>query len=285
MYCILRLINIFISLIPRKIGLKLGRSLGFLIYVLYPFRKSIAKKNLSLAFPKLNKTEHEEIIKNCYKHYAMILIDFLRMPSLNKKNIKSIFSFDDETIKLLESINGGIVMTGHLGNWEMFIPGFGLNDFHMSIITQTQRSKGSEKFFNWIRKQKNTDLIPKKASKKIMMDVLNDNKFLGLASDQNAGRNGINVPFFNSEVSIPKGAGYFHIKTKKPIIVGFCILTHEFKYQLSLRKIDENIINNDQNDLIYNVNTYFSQLLEDEIKKYPEQYFWFHKKWDKKKYK
>ena len=94
-----------------------------------------------------------------------------------------------------------------------------------------------------------------------------------------------NVPFFNSEVSIPKGAGYFHIKTKKPIIVGFCILTPEFKYQLSLRKIDENIINNDQNDLIYNVNTYFSQLLEDEIKKYPEQYFWFHKKWNKKKYK
>ena len=36
---------------------------------------------------------------------------------------------------------------------------------------------------------------------------------------------------------------------------------------------------------IYNVNTYFSQLLEDEIKKYPEQYFWFHKKWNKKIYK
>ena len=71
----------------------------------------------------------------------------------------------------------------------------------MGIVTQTQRSKGAQKFFNWIRRKENTTLIPKKASKKIMMDVLDNNKFLGLASDQNAGKNGVNVPFFNSKVS------------------------------------------------------------------------------------
>ena len=281
MYYILRLITIFISLLPRKVALGLGQFFGFFIYNIYPFRKNIAKKNLSLAFPELNASEHETIIKNCYKHYGMILMDFLRMPLLDKKNIKNIFSFDNETIELLKSIDGGIVMTGHLGNWEMFIPGFGLNNFYMSIVTQTQRSKGAQRFFDWIRKQENTALIPKKASKKIMMGVLNNNKFLGLASDQNAGKNGVNVLFFNSEVSIPKGAGYFHIKTKKSILIGFCVLNHELTYKLSLKKIDKSIINHDKNDLIYNVNQYFSSLLEEEIKKYPEQYFWFHRKWSK----
>ena len=47
---------------------------------------------------------------------------------------------------------------------------------------------------------------------------------------------------------------------------------------------DPNIISNKKNDFIYNVITYFSQLLENQIKEYPEQYFWFHKKWDKKIY-
>ena len=63
-----------------------------------------------------------------------------------KANVKTLClfhynpSFDDDTIELLKSHNGGIIMTGHLGNWEMFIPGFGLNDFHMSIVTQTQKN-------------------------------------------------------------------------------------------------------------------------------------------------
>ena len=284
MYYILRLINISISLFPRKLALKFGRFFGFFIYTICPIRKNIAEKNISLAFPDLNNSEKEYIIKKCYKHYGMVLVDFLRMPILNKKNIKNIFSFDSQTIELLNSLSGGIVMTGHIGNWEMIIPGFGLNNFHMGIVTQTQRSKGAQKFFNWIRRKENTTLIPKKASKKIMMDVLDNNKFLGLASDQNAGKNGVNVPFFNSKVSTPKGAGYFHIKTKKTILIGFCILKPNLKYELTLKEIDEHIISNKKNDFIYNVNTYFSQLLENQIKEYPEQYFWFHKKWDKKIY-
>ena len=285
MYYILRLINIFFTLIPRKIGLILGRSLGFLLYHFIPIRKKIAKKNILLSFPDLTNPACEKMIKDCYKHFGMVLIDFLRMPLLNKKNIKNILPLNDETINLLKSINGGIIMSGHLGNWEMFIPAFGLNNFAMSIITQTQKSKGGEQFFNWIRKKENINLIPKKEPKETMQQALIDNKFLGLVSDQNAGKNGIEVPFFNTMVSIAKGAGYFHIKTKKPILVGFCILTPQFKYKLTLKKIDENIINDDKNDLIYNVNQYFSSLLEEEIKKYPEQYFWFHKKWDKKIYK
>ncbi len=284
MYCILRLITILFILIPRKISLRLGRGFGTFIYYFIPIKKKIAEKNISLSFPNLSKTESEKIIKNCYKHFGMVLIDFLRMPTLNKKNIQKIFSFDNESYQLLKSHSGGIIMTGHIGNWEMFIPGFGLNNFSMSIVTQTQKNQSIEKFFNWIRNKENTNLIPKKESKEIMKKVLIENKFLGLASDQNAGKYGLEIPFFNSMVSIPKGAGYFHIKTGKPILIGFCILNDKLKYKLKLIEIDENIINDDKNDLIYNINEYFSNLLEDEIKKYPEQYFWFHRKWPKNIY-
>ena len=284
MYYILRFIAILLRLIPRRIGLQFGRLLGAIFYYLIPVRKKIAQKNISLAFPNLTESETKILIKNCYKHFGLVLVDFLRMPALNKKNIKKVFSFDDDSIELLKTHNGAIIMTGHIGNWEMFIPGFGLNDFQMSIVTQTQKNKSGERFFNWIRNKENTQLIPKKSSKEIMKQVLIENKFLGLASDQNAGKYGMQVPFFNSNVSIPKGAGYFYIKTKKPIFIGFCILKSNLTYELKLIKINETIINDNKNDLIYNVNQYFSNLLEKEIIKYPEQYFWFHKKWPKNIY-
>ena len=281
MYYLLRLINAIFTLTPRRIALKVGQLLGILFYHLIPIRKKIAEKNIKIAFPQLNNKEVQHLIRKCYKHFGMVLVDFFRMPTLNKNNIHKVFTFNDNSLQLLNKYKGGIVMTGHLGNWEMFIPGFGLNNLPMSIVTQTQKNKSAERFFNWVRDKENTQLIPKKESKDIMKKVLIDNKFLGLASDQNAGKHGIKVPFFNSNVSIPKGTGYFYIKTKKPIFIGFCILKDNLKYELNMIKIDEKNIINKDNEIIYNINSYFSNLLEEEIKKQPEQYFWFHRKWNK----
>ena len=36
---------------------------------------------------------------------------------------------------------------------------------------------------------------------------------------------------------------------------------------------------------IMEINHRFTKVLEEIVKKYPEQYFWFHKKWNKKIYK
>jgi len=55
-----------------------------------------------------------------------------------------------------------------------------------------------------------------------MINALNNDQLLALASDQNAGVKGVRVPFFGKELSIPKGAAYFYHKTQLPIIIGFC---------------------------------------------------------------
>jgi len=215
----------------------------------------------------------------------MVLIDFLRQPNLNADNISDFVIIDDETKKILDKYDGGIIMTGHLGNWEAFLPALGLNGYPFVVVTQTQKSAGSQTFFNGIRNFPNISLIPRTGSRKKMLSVLQEHKFLGLASDQNAGKRGINIPFFDLPASIPKGAGLFHLKTSMPIIVGFCILSRDLKYNLRLREMNLSSIPNEKEDAIIAINTQYSKLLENEVRKYPEQYFWFHRKWKKSIYK
>ena len=123
-----------------------------------------------------------------------------------------------------------------------------------------------------------------RSSKRTMINALVNGEVLGLASDQNAGDKGIKIPFFGSEASIPKGAAYFYYKTKCPVVIGFCILKEDFSYEFKLRSIEiaENFDNTE--DLFFSIHQTYCALLEEEIKKNPEQYFWFHKKWDKKLY-
>ena len=172
------------------------------------------------------------------------------MPKLDANNIHDFVRLDPETKKVLDQCDGGIIMTGHLGNWEAFLPALGLNRYPFVVVTQTQKSTGSQKFFNSIRSFPNISLIPRTGGRKQMLRVLDEHKFLGLASDQNAGKHGIDIPFFDFPASTPKGAALFHIKTGMPIIVGFCILSSDFKYDLTLRMMETSHISNDKTKTI-----------------------------------
>ena len=285
MNILLKIISLKFRILPRSVTLFIGRLLGLFIYYCVPIRKHIAIQNIKIAFPEYSPSEVKLLLKNTCKHYGMVLIDFLRQPHLNNQNISNFVKIDEETKNVLDKYHGAIIMTGHLGNWEAFLPALGLNGYPFVVVTQTQKSAGSQKFFDGIRNFPNVSLIPRTGGRKKMLTVLEENKFLGLASDQNAGKRGINIPFFNVPASIPKGAALFHLKTGMPIIVGFCILSRDLKYNLQLKEMKLSSIPNEKEDAIIAINTQFSEILEKEVRKYPEQYFWFHRKWKKSTYK
>ena len=80
MYFILTLFSKIFQLFPRKIMLIIGKGLGIMIFYLYPLRKSIALKNISIAFPDYDTKDKQRLLKACYKHYGMVLVDFFRLP-------------------------------------------------------------------------------------------------------------------------------------------------------------------------------------------------------------
>jgi len=280
-YYIFKIFSIFFSILPRNIAIFLGKGFGFFLYYFIPLRKKVAKFNLKIAFPKLTSIEKNKLILKTYKHFGVLLIEFFRK---NKINLENQIKIDNETHRLLSLNKGIILMTAHLGNWEMIIPV--LNKYRKTtIVVKVQRNSGGDRFVNEVRNLNNISLVPMGSSKKNMINNLKKGNILGLASDQNAGARGTRINFFGKELTIPKGAGYFYYKTKCPIVVGFCTLNKNNTYNFNLREIKINDLDIDVNNLFIKINTIFSKILEEEIKHNPEQYFWFHRKWDRNLYK
>ncbi len=284
-YLIILSISFFFNLFPRRLSLFFGKLLGLFIYYVLPVRKKIAIQNITENLPELNKQEHKDILKNIYIHFGMVLTDFLRTKKLNKKNINKIVHIDYKTKQLLNENQGAIIMTGHLGNWEYFLPTFGLNDFKFSIVAQRIKNSYLDSFFSNIRTMKNVEVIFKSDGTKKMLSVIKNKIFLGLASDQNAGKKGTQVELLNIKASIPKGAAIFHIKTGAPIIIGYCIMNKQKNYEFRAEMLNTKDIDFEKDDAIYRINRKFTTSLEEMIKKYPNQYFWFHKMKNKKQYK
>ena len=283
MYIFLKFVSWEFQLFPRKWSLFFGRLLGSFFYYFIPLRKSVALKNISIAFPDQSKSANNQLVKNCYRHYGMILADFFRLPKVKRENDTAIVNIPPESIELFKQNQGGIILTGHLGNWEYIGPMLGLYGIKCAGVAQIQHNSTSDRFFNELRGSELVKIIPVDAGSKVMIRSIRDGYYLGLISDQNAGRKGTNAQFFNSPVSVPKGAAAFHLKTNTPILLGFCILSMDFTYHLSFQELDMDGIPENSKDAIVEINQRYSKLLEEAVREYPQQYFWFHRKWAKKK--
>ena len=285
LFSFLKLKSRLFSALPRFLSLFLGRGLGLFLYFIVPLRKRVALINLKVAFPEKTNYERKQILKKCYMHFGMLVSEFLRLPKLNKSNISNIIKLDFNTKKLLGNNRPSIIMTGHFGNWEMFLPVLGYNNYKVSGVAQVQKNKAGQKFFSWLRECPNTNIILKKSSIKSISDTLDNQNHLILISDQYAGSKGTENIFFNHLTSTPKGAAIFHSKKNVPIILIFIFMNTDYSYSIySKELISKNEKGNQKLDIV-DINQIYNQELEKIIVQNPEQYFWFHKKWDRKIYK
>ena len=285
MYFILTILSKFFQYLPRKFALAIGRILGSIIYYIYPRGKSIAMKNIEIAFPDYDIKKRTNLIYACYRHYGMVLVDFLRLPKLEKKNQEGVFNISSKSLELFRKNKGGIILTGHMGNWEYIGPILSLYNIKSVGVALIQKNSHSNKFFNKLRISENMKIVPVNCGSKVMMQHIKDGHYLGLISDQNAGERGTESLFFNKPVSVPKGAAAFHLKTNAPILLGFCILCKNLNYKLSFHEMNLKGLPSNSDNAIMEINHRFTKVLEEIVKKYPEQYFWFHRKWKRNIYK
>jgi len=280
---IFKTISVVFCLIPRKVALLLGKQIGIIIYLL-SIRKNVAKKNISIAFEHLSQNQQKTILLNCYKHFGMVLADFLRQQKINKENLDKYFVINKKYQTILNESNGGCMMSAHIGNWEYTLPFMGFNNFSVKTVIKEQSNSAINKFYVKTRTFPNIDLVWKKNSLKKLYEAISNNKFIGLASDQNAGVKGIKIDFFGKKSSFPKGAGIFYSRTNCDILVVFCIMGSDYKYHIYVEKIEMNNADKNEEEIIKEINSLYANILINKIKQYPHQYFWFHKKWSKKIY-
>ena len=158
MYILLKIVSWAFQIFPRIFVLFVGRTLGSFFYYFIPLRKSIALKNLEIAFPDWNPNKRKSLLHSSYRHYGMVLVDFFRLPKVKRKQNKTIVNIPTESIEILKQNSGGIILTGHIGNWEYIGPSLGINNIKCAGVAKIQRNRISDYFFNELRSSDNVKI-------------------------------------------------------------------------------------------------------------------------------
>ena len=258
----------------RKLNI-ISQNIASILFNYIPKRKNTALKNLKIAFPDKSDEWINTTLKKCYSFFTYNFLQFLAFPfDPNSIEIEVVGKrFLNDAIKRK---SGTILISAHFGSWEILGHWFGVNNYPLVGIAQKQKNKGANLFFEEKRQLSGIKQVYRKSSMDSLYEILNANKILGLVSDQDARRRGIFVDFFNKPASTHKGAALFHLNTNASLIFGICVQKNIGKYRVEFIPI------NPKKESIEYITQLYTIIIEQSIKKYPEQYFWFHNRWKTK---
>ncbi|MFB3896582.1 MAG: lysophospholipid acyltransferase family protein [bacterium] len=278
----LLLLSKLFQIIPLSISLFIGRRLGDFVYSVLHLRRKVVMQNLNMVFGNEKSiAELKCIAKHTYQNFGMTLIEFIRLPITTVLSIKKYIRFDGKQYldSVLAQNRGVIVMTGHFNNWELMGAAHTFSDYKVSVYARKLRNSVVNDLVNGNRTKVGMEVISKQLATREMLKALKTNHIIAFLIDQDARSHGIFVDFFGKPASTFRGPASFSVRTKTPILPIF--MSRE-NHAFHLIHIEPPLIPNpeaNEDEEIVRLTQAATRILEDYIRRYPDQYFWFHKRW------
>ncbi len=251
----------------------LGRLWG-VVYYLDFFRKPVVLKNLDIAFPEKSKKEKIKIAKNTYKNFLTFFEDTIEFEKNPKKYEEIEIKGEEYLLEALKSEKPVILVTAHFGNWEI-TPKFLVQKYNrqIAIVMREIENEKINRFFKKIRSNEDIKLINKKSgAKEIMRALIKEKRILGILIDQYTKNKDAPIVKFFKPTRFNPAVSKLAKTTKALVIPGFCYKKNG-KYIAEFKK---------PKTFEGNIETFTqwqAKEIEDMIKRYPSEYYWFHNRW------
>lgn len=256
----------------------LGNIVGRLGYLL-GFRRKLVESNLRIAFPDADDAWIRATVRQAYEFVAREALAMLRAGRLSREEVleRTAIKGADVMRDALAEGHGVVLVSGHIGNHELGVAALGLRGYIGDIVVQKQGNPLFHAAITRTRKRFNAGIIDREKASRRVVKALRAGRIVVFASDQNAGRSGVFVPFFGKLASTHRGAALFAYRTGAPLVFA-ATLRRGKVYEVSLERLDVDRTG-DMDDVVYRMTAAFTAKLEEVVRTAPDQYLWLHRRW------
>jgi KDO2-lipid IV(A) lauroyltransferase len=267
------------DLLDRNKSLRIGEYIGSIFWKA-GYRKDVILKNLDIAFPEKDRDWKEDIGKKSLQNIGRTLTEFSKIPDYVKTgDIKNIFVVE-EGADLLEKEGSKILVTAHIGNWE--IGGAGLSYRYGNVVSLAYRIKNKKlnNLITQIRESSGIKIIFHDQPLKDFLKAVKEKKTIVFLADQNALRHrGVFVDFFGLPASTVSFPAKLAVRYNIPVFFAYQYYDYKTKtYRGIVKKIKWEKSEKPEVSIKNLVQVYTAEI-EKAVRKHPDQYFWVHKRW------
>ncbi|MFH0985479.1 MAG: lysophospholipid acyltransferase family protein [Candidatus Omnitrophota bacterium] len=275
----------FLLILPRSLALWFANGAGFLGYWLISRQRTKILENLRIAYGSTkSSSDLDRIGCQVMGHMLQTAVDFLRFTRLSREKA-ALFVESDEAFSFCKDIlqegKGLIIMTAHLGNWELLAGSFGLQGFHGAVIGRRIYYEPYNRWIVGLRSSVGIRTIYQDEAVRQVFAHLKSGDVLGILPDQDRDRvRGIFVDFFGKPAYTSVAPVKFSMASGAPILTAFMVRKPGNRYKLQLGKlIRPKIEEGDRAASIRKYTEIWMKDFEEVVRRYPEQWGWMHDRW------
>lgn len=267
--------------VPLKAGYFLAVFFCRLHYIFAFKDRAVVMDNLRAIFPDRSDKELAKICFRVFKNFAKYLVDFFRFQKIDADYIRKYVRVENigHIDRALSNGHGAIVLTAHLGNWELGGAVFSVSAYPLWAVALPHKDKRVNDFFDRQRRSKDLHVIPLGQAVRACLKALKENKVIALVGDRDFTKKGVTVDFFGKPTIFPEGPAVFSLQTKAPIIPGFMLRNPDDTFTLVFEKPVEFSASGDKDRDVADLISRYKGIYEDYIRRYPDQWFTFKRFW------
>ncbi|MFH2002329.1 MAG: lysophospholipid acyltransferase family protein [Planctomycetota bacterium] len=282
-YLFVRCLFFGVRMLPAGVVVWIGGVFGAAAFSWLRIRRRVAMKNLGLAFPDLSTGERVKIGCKAYANLGRSMMEILLLQKIDAQYISTHLRVEgDENLRrCLENGKGALAVTGHFGSWELMAAAFPKRGFPVSLLVGEQKNKQVDTLFNSLRTRHELELIPLDMALRGILRALKRNRLIALLGDQEARHGaGIEITFFGRPTLTYPGVALFAIKAGAPVLCPFIVRQGTgLDHLITMEPHLEFTPSGDREEDIRILTQLHSDRLEAWIRKYPDHWFWGHKRW------
>jgi len=241
------------------------------------------RDNLALAFPEDDEREHRRLMAGCADHLGRVLAEIAWLWRATPEQVVRMCEIDggEHLQSAVDGGRGGIVATGHLGNWEMLNAYLSAAGFPITIAVRELDNSRVDQLVTRLRTRFGSQVVPRGATAgRQLLRALGEARGVGLLIDQDIPSiPGVFVPFFGRPAWTPSGAAMLALRARCPLLPAFIHRkpdgTHKIKINPPLQVPEEGSIRKRVQEMTAAV----TAAVEWQVRAWPEQWVWMHRRW------
>ena len=260
----------------------IGARIGALGYRPLGIRRGVVERQIAAAFPGLDDTDVKRIARAAYEHLGRTSIEAALLARLGRDAVLDLFEGVDEWGLVEQALSRGrglILVTGHLGNWELGGAYIAARGIPVDAIARRMSNPLFDRYLTETRSRIGMVVVHDADAVRRTPRSLRDNRAVAFLSDQGVmGLASTFVPFFGRPAKTPRGPAVFALRLGVPVVFGTAVRQPSGKYRLVFESIPVEDTGDRDRDVDAIVARY-TATLERWVRRYPEQYFWHHRRW------
>jgi Kdo2-lipid IVA lauroyltransferase/acyltransferase len=271
------------GLVPFRLASRIGRSGGLVAYCVLHRDRRRALEHLRIAFPEKAARERHLIARRSFQHLGQCAAECAHSHRLGDE-LASLVEFPISAQRLVAEAlaegKGAIMVSGHIGNWELLPQRLVLAGYPPCVVAREMNTPLLNAAVDLFRGRAGVRTIWRgiPSAMREMLRVFRDNGVLGLLIDQDTKVRSTFVPFFGVPAATPRAAGDLSVRTGAPLLAAFIRRIDRYRHIISVERIHIQMTGDSEADSLA-LTAAATAAIERAIRQNPEQWVWMHRRW------